>query len=100
MARQVVVADQALHEIDEAVKWYDRQDPGLGDELFRAIQDAVGSIRTNPEIHPLRFDEVRRVMLKRFPYSIYFEHDQRELRILSVFHHARDPSNLKKLKNP
>ena len=80
--------------------WYEQWEPGLGERFFRALQQAVRLIQIRPEIHPLRFDGIRRVMLKKFPYSVYFEHDECELRILAVFHQSRNPSDLQRLEKP
>jgi plasmid stabilization system protein ParE len=41
-----------------------------------------------------RFDHFRRILIRRFPYAVYFDHDDKEVRIYYVFHGAQNPDRL------
>ena len=45
--------------------------------------------------HPLQFavvrESIRRVVVNRFPYSVYFRAEQHRIVVLAVFHGSRDP---------
>jgi hypothetical protein len=47
------------------------------------------------EESPLRWapirDDLRRVLLQRFPFGIYYRVEDQELRVLIVKHHRRHP---------
>jgi hypothetical protein len=45
-------------------------------------------------ISPVRFDDVRRVLVRRFPYAVYFYHDDDSVFITYVFHTALNPRKL------
>jgi hypothetical protein len=38
----------AATELEEAVRWYDRQRPGLKDEFLAAVTEAISSMAENP----------------------------------------------------
>lgn len=46
--------------------------PGLGTEFVEAVDDTVSRIAENPMAFPKVRGEVRRAVLPRFPYAIYF----------------------------
>ncbi|MEX0641156.1 MAG: type II toxin-antitoxin system RelE/ParE family toxin [Pirellulales bacterium] len=87
---------EAEAETREAAVWYERERAGLGLELLAAVDSAVQRIRQTPERFPrletLPDEEnVRRLLLQRFPYAIIYETTQDGIRILAVAHTRRSP---------
>ena len=66
--------------------WYDQQRHGLGDEFARSIESAINRVARNPFAAPAVFQEVRRVLLKRFPYSVFYTVDADTLLVPSCIH--------------
>ena len=81
----------AQQELDDAVAWYNKQAPGLGqdflDELDRAVRRAVAFPFSCPEIDP----GVRRCLLARFPYGLIYSIDQETIVVVAVAHLHREP---------
>jgi plasmid stabilization system protein ParE len=86
MARTVVFLAEVASDIGEAYWWYEEKDLGLGDEFLRCLEEAFSRISDHPEHFPIRFDDVRRVLVRRFPYAVYFYHDDTNVLITYVFH--------------
>jgi plasmid stabilization system protein ParE len=83
---------QARAEIVEARAWYDARAPGLGLAFARAVDAALEMVQRMPEAFtPLR-DDVRQVVLRRFPYSILFAYEKNEVVVLTVHHHRKRPT--------
>jgi hypothetical protein len=74
-----------------AMRWYEERRPGLGGEFLSSVDAAIASARTRPESFPKVRGEVRRVLLKRFPYAIHFLIEPHAIVVLSVFQAKRDP---------
>ena len=70
MSLRLVVRPEALDEISEATAWYDGRAAGLGAEFLRALDATVATIRRNPRQSPVIRDDLRRALLRRFPYSL------------------------------
>ena len=85
---------QARTEVLEAQAWYESRATGLGLEFARALDAAVASAVRNPEMFALVTGSCRRVLLRRFPFSMVYRVRGDELLVIAVFHHKREPSNL------
>ena len=101
MRREIVLLSKAEADVNEAYWWYQEQDSGLGDDFFRCLDAAFSRICNSPLLYPVRFDDFRRILIRRFPYAVYFEHDEKNVFVYYVFHCSQDPQKLlKRLKNP
>ena len=94
MTRPVVFLPEVEFDLDEAYWWYEGQDIGLGDEFLRCLEDAFSRISSHPERFPVRFDDVRRILVRRFPYAVYFYEGEAKVVITCVFHTAQNPRKL------
>jgi hypothetical protein len=74
----IVFRASADAQLVAAKAWYDQQRHGLGDEFAR-----------NPFAAPVVYQDVRRVLLKRFPYSVFYTSDGDNLLVLSCLHTRR-----------
>ncbi len=81
----------AEQEYHEAASWYAEQRPGLDADFLLCVDEAFQRIRCHPGMYPIVYHQKRRAVVRRFPYSIYYEVGENELRILSVFHSSRNP---------
>ena len=86
----------AVDEAVEAAAWYERERPGLGAEFERAIDAALDLLEE--EIVPLTSVPgpagtrgVKRLMLRRFPYSVIVLERDTEIFVIAFAHHARHP---------
>ena len=79
-------------EIQEAVDFYDAHRDRLGSGFPKEVRSTVRRLREYPRLGSAVEGEVRRFVLRRFPYSIYYEVRSRELYVLSVAHHSRESS--------
>jgi plasmid stabilization system protein ParE len=51
----------------------------------------VERIRRYPEAYPVIARRLRRAVLRRFPYCIYYLYDAPTIRIIAVLHSSRHP---------
>ena len=87
---RILIAEEAEAEIKSAKKWYEKQKPGLGKEFVAAVKGVINGLKTDKVEHRLVFDSVRRVVVRRFPYLIYYKRDKNAVRILAVLHYRQD----------
>lgn len=67
MKARVVVRRAAELDLETIEDWYASQVPGLGAQFRSAVEDAVVRIGENPFSYPERYQENRRLILRRFP---------------------------------
>jgi hypothetical protein len=86
--------------LDEAVRYYDHQLPGLGfrfyQEVDAAIQEvdaAIERIKLMPEAWTKIGKHTRRCILKGFPYGLLYAIEIDDILITAVAHLHRDPEH-------
>jgi len=84
--------DQAAVELFEAVDYYAMISDELGTAFLDEVTSACAAIVSRPKAYPLTGRSVRRMVLRRFPYSLLYSMQAQGIRILAVAHHKRRPS--------
>jgi plasmid stabilization system protein ParE len=89
---RVNIQPPAEAEADEAAAWYEAQQPGLGIEFLLELDAAIERTTETPVAYGPIFQEVRRVLLRRFPYAVYFLFEGELVEVFAVVHQQRTPS--------
>lgn len=96
MSKTVRVEDEANAEIDDAARWYEARQPGLGHRYLQAVDITLQHIVTAPKAGapaPRVAAElgVRRAPVKGFPHSIVYLERTHEIHVIAVVHDRRRP---------
>jgi hypothetical protein len=67
----VIFTQAARVELIVALEWYEGESTGLGRQFQQAIDALVERMSENPRQFPIVFKNVRRALLRRFPYSLF-----------------------------
>jgi toxin ParE1/3/4 len=94
MSLPVVFRRIARQEMDESIAWYEKERPGLGIQFAADIELTLSRVATASEQFPKVRGEVRRALLRQFPYTIQFLTESRRIVVLAVFHAKRNPKHL------
>lgn len=89
--RGLSLTSRAISELREAAAWYGLQRPGLGVAFLGALEATLQDLRTRPESFGLVAAEVRRALLDRFPYGVFFAIEPESVVVLAILHTRRDP---------
>lgn len=82
---------EAETEIEEAYERYEEKRPGLGEEFLASLRTSLSEIEESPRRFPLVRGEMRRAVLRRFPYSLYFSVTSTKAIVFACYHGRRDP---------
>jgi len=85
----LLLSAHTIEEIHDAEAYYELQQQGLGDRFKTTIRQALDRVRAMPLLYPVIQDPLRRVVVSRFPYSIFYIIDT--IVVLSVAHQHREP---------
>ena len=95
MNRTVRISEEAEAEAAEASRWYNARRPGLGDEFLVALDEALERIELKPERGSrspgVSSGDVRRVIMRRFPYDVVYIELPDRVQVLAVAHERRRP---------
>ena len=87
----LIITPEAEDDLAGAKAWYNRQRTGLGDEFIEQVEKALHRISNMPEVTSAVYPGVRRVVLRRFPYGIFYRCDEDQIAVIAVYHSKRDP---------
>lgn len=86
----------AREEILEAVEWYSDRDPDVGRQFGDEVERILDGLELAPERWPQqRQFGVRRIRLRRFPYSVFYEIESGRVLVLAVAHARRRPVSVR-----
>ncbi len=88
----LIVAKEAEEDIKTAYEWYEEQRPHLGNIFVSEIDSKLREIEERPDLHMEAMGNVRRALCKKFPYSIYFIHENKNIVVIAVLHQRRNPA--------
>ena len=86
----------AEDELTEAAVWYEAKQTGLGVSFLDLVDKTIDQLRSgrlpsSPVPGVKAAKNARRVLLKRFPYSIVFYERETEIVIVAFAHSSRRP---------
>ena len=82
----------AESELNEAAQYYELERPGLGSAFLNEVERCLQSISEHPEAGPAILGQVRRRLLRRFPYGLLYTLKTDGPRILAVMNLKRRPT--------
>ena len=91
MALPVVYRPQVGLDLSAGFGYYEGQSKGLGEEFLGSVESSFGAIESYPEMFSRVHGEVRRALVSRFPYGIFYRIESKRVVVLAVLHTARDP---------
>ena len=85
------ISEIAFLEIEDAKEFYNLQKPTLGDTFKNDVKKTIENIKNFPNLYPNITNDLKRTLLHRFPYSIFYAITDDTILILSVAHQHRKP---------
>lgn len=89
---KIKIEPEALDDIQQGINWYKNQKTGLGRRFHQEVNSLFNRLKTNPYFQ-IRYDNVRCLPLKTFPFMVHFTVDEQEKLIIirAVFNTYRNP---------
>ena len=81
----------AREEFFAAAKHYEAVAPGLGHDFIKAVEKAVARLAAFPEHGSPYLLGTRRIVLRRFPFSVVYIVEAEVILVVAVAHHGRKP---------
>lgn len=91
MALPLVFRKRVGKDLAGGYRWYEEQRAGLGEEFLAAVDASFDAIEEFPESFSSVRGIVRRAIVHRFPYAVFYHVEPKRVVILAVLHTARDP---------
>lgn len=95
MSYEVHVRRAAELDIAAAQVWYETQQAGLGAEFRSEISRVIDRLAESPFVYQLVHRDIRRAIVRRFPYLIWYRVASETVIVLACTYAGRDPERVK-----
>ena|SRR6185295_4957361 len=78
-------------ELNEAAAYYELEKRGLGARFLKEVERCIDSVVTHPLAGAIILGDVRRRLIRRFPYAALYTIKPEGVRILAIMNLKRRP---------
>ena len=82
---------EAETEFNEAIDYYERIERGLGYDFAIEVYNTIQHSVSFPKAWSVNEGDIRRSLVKRFPYGVLYSEENDEIYIIAVMHLHRFP---------
>ena len=92
MAYRLKILPIVHKDIQEGISWYNSRQTGLGKRFHEAVKAEYNILKRHPHFQ-IRYDGVRCLPMKTFPYMIHYivEEEKKRVVVLGVINTYKDP---------
>jgi toxin ParE1/3/4 len=87
----IEISDEAEIDFDKSYEYYFEESPKVADAFFKRINISLEDIKQNPFTFPIAYKEVRKYLVRKFPFVIYYQIDNSAIKVVAIFHTSRNP---------
>lgn len=91
MTAEVRLRPEAEQDVAEAALWYEANEPGLGAQFVDQVQATIDTIADQPNAFTTVYNSVRRALVRRFPFGVFYQIDKDGVIVIAVLHGSRHP---------
>jgi plasmid stabilization system protein ParE len=93
MTVRLVIRKAAKQDLQQAFDYYQLCLPNLGHEFLLSVDAKMHAIQRMPKRYRQVYGVIRRAVVQRFPYYIYFIETEQLISVLAVLHARRAPAS-------
>lgn len=86
-------------DIIEAVDYCFPINPNLAEDFLDRIEDAKTKTLNSVEGFEVKYHNIRTVLLRQFPYHLYYILEENKITILAILHAQSGPEKISKFKD-
>jgi mRNA-degrading endonuclease RelE of RelBE toxin-antitoxin system len=90
MNYKLIILPSAKLDLRKIAKSYEDVQKGLGKRLLKNTKAEIKIVTSNPNLFQIRFDNIRVIIVKKFPYLIHYEIYDKLIVVKAIYHSSRD----------
>ena len=87
---------EAEADLTDAYAWYRDRGESLASEFLASFESVLEALDRHPESSPEIHNQVRRALMRRFPYAVFYVLGPDGPIVLGIFHARRNPMKWKR----
>lgn len=93
---KIEILTQAKEDLFDGYRFYERQEPGIGDYFLDSLSSDIDSLLLHHGYHR-QFFGFHRMIARVFPFSIYYRIEGKVIFVDAVVDQRKDPASIKRL---
>ncbi|MBK8095156.1 MAG: type II toxin-antitoxin system RelE/ParE family toxin [Verrucomicrobiaceae bacterium] len=89
---KIQILDLAKDDLIAGFRFYEKQEPGLGDYFLRQLYTDIDGLHLTAGIHLRPYRQYHRALSKRFPFAIFYTVENEAVMIRAIVDCRRRPS--------
>lgn len=91
MFENVRIRPEAELDLQEAYSYFEKCRVGLGSDFMDCVGISLAKVSSNCEQYPIVYKSIRRVLINRFPFAIFYKMIDEVIVVFAVLDCAREP---------
>lgn len=87
----VELSNEAEVDFDSSYEYYFEESPTVADAFFQKLNFAFNIIKQNPYSFSIIHKNIRKYVIKKFPFVIYYTVNDPIIKVIAIFHTSRHP---------
>ena len=87
--------EEAASDHAAAVHWYEAERKGAGGPFRLCMEAALDHIEHQPGAFPLAWRDFQRIVVRQFPFVVFYRVESGQVVVHAVFHTSQNPSSLR-----
>ncbi len=92
MSLRIVIAPLARSDITFAVDWYNQKSSPIAEDFKVNLDRTMYRISEHPERYRVVHRDMRRALLSKFPFGVFFRVLPEIIQVVGVLHTSQDPA--------
>lgn len=88
---RIKLSNEAEVDFDKSYEFYYEESPKVADAYFKSINLAFDYIKQNPTSFPMVHKDIRKYVVQKFPFVIYYRLLESTVQVIAIFHTSRRP---------
>ena len=93
---EIGIHEDAEEELKAAAIFYESRERGLGEDFLQRVSQVFDAVIDHPFAGQIVTGEIRRRLVRQFPYSIVYRVENGRIFVLAVAHWSRRPGYWKR----
>lgn len=88
---KVEFSNEAEADFDKSYQYYYLENPKVAESFLRQINLGLDRIKQNPYFYQVIHKEIRKYVIRKFPFIIYYQIASSVIKVVAFFHTSRNP---------
>lgn len=93
---EIVFTQEAESDLNEIGEWYRNIRIGLDLEFLTCVELEIELIRKTPLVYKEYYSAIRKAIISKFPYGVYYLLEEKRIVVIAIAHHKRGQKTIRK----